>query len=74
MVHVVCASATVGLLQSLMADKLGPEYSGEEFEVQVFITVSLNLSYFFFSRSPISIFWLFVQALSRSCLQSAQSL
>ncbi|XP_042563873.1 SHC SH2 domain-binding protein 1 [Clupea harengus] len=33
-VHVVCASATVGLLQSLMADKLGPEYSGEEFEVQ----------------------------------------
>ncbi|XP_041917999.1 SHC SH2 domain-binding protein 1 isoform X1 [Alosa sapidissima] len=33
-VHVVCASATVGLLQSLMADKLGPEFSGEEFEVQ----------------------------------------
>ncbi|XP_062405785.1 SHC SH2 domain-binding protein 1 [Sardina pilchardus] len=33
-VHVVCASTTVGLLHSLMADKLGPQYSGEEFQVQ----------------------------------------
>lgn len=33
-VHVVCASTTVSLLQSLMADKLGPQFSGDEFEVQ----------------------------------------
>lgn len=33
-VHVVCASTTVGFLQSLMADKLSPHYSGEDFEVQ----------------------------------------
>uniref|UniRef100_A0AAY4EPN7 Right handed beta helix domain-containing protein n=1 Tax=Denticeps clupeoides TaxID=299321 RepID=A0AAY4EPN7_9TELE len=33
-VHVVSASTTVSCLQSLMADKLSPEYSGEEFEVQ----------------------------------------
>ncbi|KAL2088852.1 hypothetical protein ACEWY4_015751 [Coilia grayii] len=34
-VHVVCVSATVGLLQSLMADKLAPQYSGDDFEVQL---------------------------------------
>lgn len=43
-VHVVCASTTVSLLQSLMADKLGPQFSGDEFEVQVFITVPLLFS------------------------------
>ncbi|XP_035592043.1 SHC SH2 domain-binding protein 1 [Oncorhynchus keta] len=34
MVHVVSVSTTVSQLQSLMADKLGPKFSGEEFEVQ----------------------------------------
>ncbi|XP_029577706.1 SHC SH2 domain-binding protein 1-like [Salmo trutta] len=34
MVHVVSVSTTVSQLQSLIADKLGPEFSGEEFEVQ----------------------------------------
>ncbi|XP_041753985.1 SHC SH2 domain-binding protein 1 [Coregonus clupeaformis] len=34
MVHVVSVSTTVSQLQSLMADKLGPEFSGEEFELQ----------------------------------------
>ncbi|XP_070985073.1 SHC SH2 domain-binding protein 1-like isoform X1 [Oncorhynchus clarkii lewisi] len=33
-VHVVSVSTTVSQLQSLMADKLGPKFSGEEFEVQ----------------------------------------
>uniref|UniRef100_A0A8C8H662 Right handed beta helix domain-containing protein n=1 Tax=Oncorhynchus tshawytscha TaxID=74940 RepID=A0A8C8H662_ONCTS len=33
MVHVVSVSTTVSQLQSLMADKLGPKFSGEEFEV-----------------------------------------
>uniref|UniRef100_A0A8C7D6N1 SHC binding and spindle associated 1 n=1 Tax=Oncorhynchus kisutch TaxID=8019 RepID=A0A8C7D6N1_ONCKI len=32
-VHVVSVSTTVSQLQSLMADKLGPKFSGEEFEV-----------------------------------------
>ncbi|KAJ7985898.1 hypothetical protein DPEC_G00345240 [Dallia pectoralis] len=34
MVHVVCLSSTVGQLQSLMTEKLGPEYAGDEYEVQ----------------------------------------
>lgn len=34
-VHVVSSSMTVGLLQRLMADKLCPSFSGEEFELQV---------------------------------------
>uniref|UniRef100_A0A8C7NF57 SHC binding and spindle associated 1 n=1 Tax=Oncorhynchus mykiss TaxID=8022 RepID=A0A8C7NF57_ONCMY len=33
MVHVVSVSTTVSQLQSLMADKLGPKFSGEEFEI-----------------------------------------
>ncbi|XP_052316727.1 SHC SH2 domain-binding protein 1-like [Oncorhynchus keta] len=33
LVHVVSVSTTVSQLQSLMADKLGPKFSGEEFEV-----------------------------------------
>ena len=46
-VHVVSVSTTVSQLQSLMADKLGPKFSGEEFEVQVWQTnkmVFLNVS------------------------------
>ncbi|KAJ8252367.1 hypothetical protein COCON_G00216790 [Conger conger] len=35
-VHVVSSSMTVGLLHKLMADKLSPDFSGEEFELQFY--------------------------------------
>lgn len=35
MVHVVSSSMTVSQLQTLMRDKLCPDFSGEEFELQV---------------------------------------
>ncbi|XP_014031033.1 SHC SH2 domain-binding protein 1 [Salmo salar] len=44
MVHVVSVSTTVSQLQSLIADKLGPEFSGEEFEVQFYSEPLLAVS------------------------------
>ncbi|XP_064168810.1 SHC SH2 domain-binding protein 1 isoform X1 [Anguilla rostrata] len=43
-VHVVSSCMTVGLLQKLMADKLCPSFSGEEFELQFYSDLLLALS------------------------------
>ncbi|KAJ8343670.1 hypothetical protein SKAU_G00309990 [Synaphobranchus kaupii] len=43
-VHVVSSSMTVGLLHKLMADKLAPAFSGEEFELQFYSDPLLALN------------------------------
>ncbi|KAJ8249424.1 hypothetical protein GJAV_G00234670 [Gymnothorax javanicus] len=43
-VHVVSCSMTVGLLQKLLADRLCPAFSGEEFELQFYSDLLLALN------------------------------